>query len=138
MYCRVISPTMAQQKCHSTSNHGQILLMKLFRHLPFAVANSVGKLFIYLRITLVVHVFYGTYTGHVFRPTDAVTQFDRIKYGDEDDDDEEEPKKTTWESGETFDSLTIWEHHTLPDGKQDHWIRGIEEWIAMADAVAQS
>jgi len=31
--------------------------------------------------------------------------------------------------------LTVWDHHTLPDEKQDHWIRGVQEWIAMAEAM---
>jgi len=26
----------------------------------------------------------------------------------------------------------------LPDEKQDQWIRGIEEWVVMADAVVPS
>ena len=76
------------------------------------------------------------YTGHVFHPVEPSARFDRRRFGDEDDDDEEdEIEKTKWESGEAFDSFTVWDHQVLPDNKQDHWIRGIEEWIAMADIV---
>jgi ribonuclease H2 subunit C len=79
------------------------------------------------------------YSGHVFRPTDSTVGFDRAKYGDEDDDeDDDEGEKVAWQTGEKFDKLTVWEHHTLPDGKQDHWIRGIEEWIGMAEVVHQA
>jgi hypothetical protein len=63
---------------------------------------------------------------------------DAVKYGDEDedeDDGEEEGEKVEWETREKFASVTVWEHHSLPDAKQEHWIRGIEEWIIMAETV---
>jgi hypothetical protein len=66
---------------------------------------------------------------------DSGGKFDRRKYGDEESD-EDEGEKTTWESRETFDALTVWEHQALPDSKEDHWIRGIEEWIVMANVVS--
>jgi Ribonuclease H2 non-catalytic subunit (Ylr154p-like) len=54
----------------------------------------------------------------------------------EDEGNEEEGVETVrWESTETFDGLTIWEHHGLPDEKRDHWIRGLQEWVVVADAV---
>ena len=59
---------------------------------------------------------------------------DTAKYGDEEDDEEEE-EKVEWESRERFKNITVWEHHSLPDAKQEHWIRGIEEWISMAEVV---
>jgi hypothetical protein len=76
--------------------------------------------------------------GHVFRPVNQAAQFDRTKYGDEDEDedeDEEDIEKAQWSTAEKFESITVWEHHALPDEKQDHWTRGIDEWIRMADVV---
>ena len=75
------------------------------------------------------------YLGHVYAPVDASTRFDSSKY-ERDDDEDEDVEKTVWQSDEKFDALTVWEHHTLPDINQDHWIRGIQEWVAMADAVS--
>jgi len=101
--------------------------------------NSVDELFVCLKTTPVVIYSYDAYVGHVFRPTDPTAQFNRPIYGheenDERDEEEDEIEKVKWESNEKFDSLAMWEHHTLPDKKQDHWIRGIEEWIQMADVV---
>ena len=71
------------------------------------------------------------YSGHVFRPGDSSTRFDQRKYGDEED----EVETTNWDGGERFDSITVWEHQALPESKEDHWIRGIEEWITISDAV---
>jgi ribonuclease H2 subunit C len=74
--------------------------------------------------------------GHVFLPADTATRFDRTKY--EDDDEEDEAiEKSTWQSDEKFNKLTIWEHQALPDRGVDPWIKGIEEWIPMADVVPQ-
>jgi hypothetical protein len=63
---------------------------------------------------------------------------DSAKYGDEeeDEDGEEEGEKVKWETREKFKDITVWEHHSLPDAKQDNWIRGIEEWIIMAEVVS--
>jgi len=79
---------------------------------------------------------YGLKLGRVYHPSNPVAKFDRTIYGEEDDEDEEdEAQKGAWQAGEKFDSLTVWQHHQLPDAKQEHWIRGIEEWIAMAEVV---
>jgi hypothetical protein len=29
----------------------------------------------------------------------------------------------------------VWEHHMQPEASEDNWIRGVEEWIVMAEAV---
>ena len=76
--------------------------------------------------------------GHVYHPRHNASRMDSAKYGDEDDDnddDEEEGEKIEWETSEKFNHLTVWEHHLLPDAKQEHWIRGVEEWIIMAEVV---
>jgi ribonuclease H2 subunit C len=63
-------------------------------------------------------------------------KLDRRKYGEDEDEEEEyELESTTWKTSERFNSLTVWDHHAPPDEKQDHWIRGVQEWIAMAEAV---
>jgi hypothetical protein len=67
-----------------------------------------------------------------------MTGIDRARYADEEEEEEEEVdgiEKVHWQANETFKAITIWDHHVLPDPKQDHWIRGVEEWIVMADAV---
>jgi ribonuclease H2 subunit C len=76
--------------------------------------------------------------GFVLQPVDPLVDTGRGDYGaveDDEEDDEEGVKKVTWESTETFDGLTVWEHHGLPDEKQDHWIRAVQEWVVMANAV---
>jgi hypothetical protein len=114
--------------------------MKVSRHLHFEAVNSVDEQFVCLKTTLVAIPSYDAYIGHVFRPIDSTALFNRPIYGDEQndekDEEEDEIEKVKWESNEKFDSLTIWEHHALPDKKRDHWIRGIEEWVQMADVVS--
>ena len=56
----------------------------------------------------------------------------------EEEDDEEEIGKITWHSGEKFDSVTVWGHHAIPDNVNDHWIRGIDEWVIMAEMASAS
>jgi len=51
------------------------------------------------------------------------------------EDQDDDVQKLKWESTERFDALTVWEHHVLPDAKRDHWIRAVQEWIVMANAV---
>jgi hypothetical protein len=65
----------------------------------------------------------------------ATVEQRKYSHHTDEDEDEDEIEKTIWESSERFDALTIWEHHALPDEKQDHWIRGVQEWTAMAEAV---
>jgi ribonuclease H2 subunit C len=76
--------------------------------------------------------------GFVLQPVDPLVDTGHGDYGaveDDEEDDEEGVKKVTWESTEAFDGLTVWEHHGLPDEKQDHWIRAVQEWVVMANAV---
>lgn len=71
---------------------------------------------------------------------EQTSHLERAKYGDDEEEDEEadedEVEKIHWQSSETFKTITVWDHHILPDPKQDQWIRAIEEWIVMADAVS--
>jgi hypothetical protein len=99
--------------------------------------NSADGRFLFQSIIQVIRYLVRIHhPGHVFRPINPVAQFDRTKYGEEDqDEDEEEIEKVHWNTTEKCESITVWEHHALPDEKQDHWIRGIEEWTRMADIV---
>lgn len=72
--------------------------------------------------------------GYVLQPVDPLVETGGGDY-DAVEDEEEGVEKVRWESTETFDGLTVWEHHGLPDEKQDHWIRGVQEWVVMANAV---
>ena len=75
--------------------------------------------------------------GYVLQPAasfvDAGPRKSSRNGNEEDEDDDIQRLK--WESTETFDALTVWEHHVLPDAKQDDWIRAVQEWIIMANAV---
>src|SRR5579862_1200824 len=74
-------------------------------------------------------------TGNVYRTVDTLAQIERARYGEEDDDEDDAVEKVHWQSSECFKTITVWDHHVLPESKQDHWIRGVEEWIVMAAAV---
>jgi hypothetical protein len=73
--------------------------------------------------------------GHVYNAANPSVKVGRKKYTGEEDEDEDDMEKITWQAGEKFSSLTVWEHHTLPDEKHDHWIRGVQEWISVAETV---
>jgi hypothetical protein len=74
--------------------------------------------------------------GHVYHSGDQTTQTSGAKYGEEEEvNDEDEEVKAQWETREKFSHFTVWEHHSLPDEKQDTWTRGIKEWIGMAEVV---
>ena len=54
---------------------------------------------------------------------------------DEEDDEEDEPVKVLEETA-VFQEIFVWGHEAVPEA--DHpFVRGIEEWIAFADAVSR-
>jgi len=108
-----------------------------FRPVPSAAENYAEERYLFPRLILVCTSTSNLHTdsGHVFHPVDSSAQFHRRSYGDEQEDEDEVAETTKWERSGTFDSLTVWEHQALPANKEDHWIRGIEEWIAMAGVV---
>jgi hypothetical protein len=128
---------MGRRKSLTSSNLESIQSSKPFQQAHFAAESSVDGHFPSQSITQVVCFLARVdHLGHVFRPVNPAAQFDRTKYGDEEEDeDDEDVDKVQWSTAEKFESITVWEHHALPDEKQDHWIRGIEEWIQMADVV---
>jgi Ribonuclease H2 non-catalytic subunit (Ylr154p-like) len=136
MSCHVISPTLVHQKSLNSSKCDRI--PKHILRLPSEAANYVVTRSPFPRIMQVHTAHICSDKGHVYRPRDNAARMDAVKYGDEDedeDDEEEEGEKVEWETREKFTSVTVWEHHSLPDAKQEHWIRGIEEWITMAETV---
>jgi len=38
----------------------------------------------------------------------------------------------------SFDHITLWDHDTLPDVKDNPYARGVEEWIEFASAVSSA
>ena len=53
----------------------------------------------------------------------------------EEDAEEDDEDRVQWETGDKFSHFIVWEHHSLSDAKQDNWVRGIKEWISMAEVV---
>lgn len=37
-----------------------------------------------------------------------------------------------------FDEMVVWGHEVLPDEGEDEYVRGVEEWIAFAEAVSHA
>jgi hypothetical protein len=136
MYCPVISRTMGRRRSLTSSNLKSIQLSKPFQQVHFAAESSVDGQFLFQSNTQVVRFLVRVDSlGHVFRPVNPVAQCDRTRYGDEDEDEDEDIEKVQWSTAEKFESITVWKHHALPDETQDHWIRGVDEWIQMADVV---
>jgi ribonuclease H2 subunit C len=56
----------------------------------------------------------------------------------EDDGDEADEVEQTFIAVEvsTFDQMMIWNHETTPESTEDPYVKGVEEWISMAEAVS--
>lgn len=67
---------------------------------------------------------------------------DKIEKPKHEDEEEEEAdvSEDTFavEEVSTFDSVMIWNHETVPESSEDPYIKGVEEWIGMAEAVSDS
>jgi ribonuclease H2 subunit C len=63
---------------------------------------------------------------------------DAQKQLDQDLDDDEEPQEEVqiMEEAATFDSIMVWDHDTVPTDTEDAYIKGMQEWIAFAEAVS--
>jgi Ribonuclease H2 non-catalytic subunit (Ylr154p-like) len=85
--------------------------------------------------TLVLYVLDDVDVGHVYRTVYSTSGLHRMRYGDEEDAEDEDTEKITWRSTGSFDRFAVWEHHMQPEASEDNWIRGVEEWIVMAEAV---
>jgi hypothetical protein len=54
----------------------------------------------------------------------------------QDDDGDESQEVTLLEEVATFDGIDVWSHEAVPDGTQDRYVRGVEEWMGLAMAVS--
>ncbi|KAK0311405.1 hypothetical protein LTR01_003401 [Friedmanniomyces endolithicus] len=57
---------------------------------------------------------------------------DGLEGGDEEEDEVEEVKMM--EQKAVFDEMVVWEHEVLPEDG-DEYVKGVEEWIAFAEAI---
>ncbi|OAL40366.1 hypothetical protein AYO20_00102 [Fonsecaea nubica] len=65
-------------------------------------------------------------------PTYTVVDED-IEIAEEDDDDPPEPVKVLEELS-TFEEVIVWGHDAVPTN-EDTFVKGIEEWVAFAEAI---
>ena len=70
--------------------------------------------------------------GVVASPTDRLVP-SANRHGNMEDDLPEEPVKTL-ESQATFDNLVVWGHE-IPPAADDTFVKGVDEWIKLAEAV---
>ena len=75
------------------------------------------------------------YHGMVLKSSDE-TLVEAILPGEEDEDEEPELPESikVVEQVSTFDQITIWGHDHLP-AMDDNLVKGIEEWITLAEAI---
>ena len=59
---------------------------------------------------------------------------DTVEEGDSEED--AEPVKVLEEAA-SFDEMMVWGHEAVPEG-DDPYVKGVEEWIAFAEAVSES
>lgn len=85
--------------------------------------------------------------GHILRPTERIVsskrskpriprEEDDIDEEDEDEDDQQDVKEM--ESLAEFDDVVIWEHGAAPTADNDPYVKGIQEWVALAEAAHRS
>lgn len=65
--------------------------------------------------------------------TTALNYQEDEKEEEDDDEDEPEPIKVLEEVA-TFDEIMVWGHEHVP-GEDDVFVRGVQEWIAFAEAM---
>jgi hypothetical protein len=44
----------------------------------------------------------------------------------------------TAEQLSSFDGVTVWCHEAVPDSAEDHYIKGIQEWMSISAAVSSA
>ncbi|KAL7785214.1 ribonuclease H2 non-catalytic subunit domain-containing protein [Trichoderma ceciliae] len=64
----------------------------------------------------------------------AVEQPEVIAIG-EDGDEGSAPRLGTMHTVTEFDKMVVWSHDTLVDASSDPYLRGVEEWLQVADSV---
>jgi len=74
------------------------------------------------------------YRGVVVSSTDRILPKSKPAAQDDEEAEEEADVKIMEEQSE-FDHIMLWGHEALPDEVADLYVRGIEEWIALAEQV---
>jgi len=75
-----------------------------------------------------------SYRGVVVSSTDRILPKSKSAAEDDEEAEEEADVKIMEEQSE-FDHIMLWGHEALPDEVADPYVRGIEEWIALAERV---
>lgn len=55
---------------------------------------------------------------------------------DVDGEDESAPRAGTMHTVTEFDKVVVWSHDALADASSDPYLRGVEEWLQVADSVS--
>jgi len=69
-------------------------------------------------------------------PALRLQQADEDMSADEDADIPEDVK--TMQQIASFDKMTVWGHESLPSETDDVYMRGIEEWVKLAQTVSET
>lgn len=77
------------------------------------------------------------YTGKVLQKTDRILPAKpKVAGEEEDDEDGEQPVEVkVMEEKGTFQEIVVWGHEAVPE-EGDVYVKGMEEWIAFAEAVS--
>jgi ribonuclease H2 subunit C len=76
------------------------------------------------------------YRGVVLSSTDRIIPKSNPAGEDEEGEEgEEEAEVKVMEEQSEFDHIMLWGHEALPDEVADPYVRGMEEWIALAEQV---
>ena len=54
----------------------------------------------------------------------------------EDDEETEHELVNMLEEQATFDSIVVWDHEVVPDESNDPYVKGLVEWMAIAEQVS--
>jgi len=86
------------------------------------------------------------YAGYVLQKTDKTVEqkpaskphthvdFETVERVDDELDEENENEVKLMEQRGTFDEIVVWGHEVAPE-EDDEYVKGVQEWIAFAEAV---
>ena len=76
-----------------------------------------------------------TQTDRIVQPQSAPATVQSFDSEDEDEVEQEKPEPVKMlDVAATFDEVVVWGHEVLP-ASDDTFVKGVEEWIAFAEAV---
>ncbi|KAG8627785.1 hypothetical protein KVT40_003658 [Elsinoe batatas] len=78
------------------------------------------------------------YSGAVLQKTDrTIVEASQPTNHDEDMSDQEEAPQQLKivELVGSFDAITVWDHEALPESAQNPYLKGVEEWIKLSQAI---